>query len=148
MCVKIPGKKTLPSRRSKHIEDFGFQWKKGIDSATAVRECFTLGPDLCVPIQSCNLIGLELQIETKSFTKAQFTSLNHEWESYMATLLDSMCKDLGKELGQAEMETQLQRQVLTIFFNFKNNFKNDFIWSIHQKTSYDFSTFLFPFFSS
>jgi hypothetical protein len=53
---------------SKHIEDFGFQWKKGIDSATAVRECFTLGPDLCVPIQSCNLIGLELQIETKSFT--------------------------------------------------------------------------------
>jgi len=106
---------------SKHIEDFGFQWKKGIDSATAVRECFTLGPDLCVPIQSCNLIDLELQIETKSFhTKAQFTSLNHEWESYMATLLDSMCRrDLGKELGKAKMETQLQRQVLTIFLIIK-----------------------------
>jgi len=68
MCEKMPGKKTPPSRRSKHIEDFGFQWKKGIDSATAVRECFTLGPELCVPIQSCNLIGVELQIDTKSFT--------------------------------------------------------------------------------
>jgi hypothetical protein len=88
----------------------------GIDSATAVRECFIIGPDICVPIQSCNLIGRKLQIETQVLhTKARFTSLNHEWESYMATLLDSMCRDLGKELGQAKMETQLQRQVLTIF---------------------------------
>jgi hypothetical protein len=57
-------------------------------------------------------------------TKAQFTSLNHEWESYMATLLDSMCRrDLGKELGKAKMETQLQRQVLTIFLIIKYFFK-------------------------
>jgi hypothetical protein len=37
--------------------------------------------------------------------RVQYTSLNHEWESYMGTIFGSMGWDLNKELVWTKMET-------------------------------------------
>jgi hypothetical protein len=70
---------------------------------------FTLGPDLQVPIHSCNLIGLELQVGISRSHHGQiYKSQTMSRKSYVAVLFGFMGWDLGKELGPEQMEIQLQ----------------------------------------